>query len=104
MRSPRIKRTNSLRGSLTARPVSQGGIVGMDGILNDCVVSYQAELQLSQQQVAAVQRAKGPAKIHKLAGILQVPSDLSCNLLYTICIMPHLQPAGQTILETTHAV
>lgn len=88
----RIKRTESLRGAIKARHVSQGGLAGLGEELDEAVDSFAAELQLSEQQVEAVHKAKGRAKVHKLASIVQVRA---CS---PVCM--HCAPT--VLLHTSH--
>ncbi|KAK9804059.1 hypothetical protein WJX73_000213 [Symbiochloris irregularis] len=72
----RIRRTGSLRGALSRTAVDQGGMLGMDAALDECVGSHGSELGLSERQIAAVARSRGPAKVHKLAGALRAQQFL----------------------------
>lgn len=78
----RIRRTGSMRGDLSRTMVGQGGLLGMDAALDECVASHGSELGLTERQRATVARARGPAKIRKLAGVLQV--GLSSSFMLTL--------------------
>lgn len=68
----RIRRTGSMRGDLNRTGVGQGGLLGMDAALDECVANHGSELGLTERQIAAVARARGSTKVRKLAGVLQV--------------------------------
>ena len=66
---PLVSSTDSMRGAAAAVP---GGEAVLEEALDECVESYADELGLSERQAATVRRARGPAKVHKLAGMVQV--------------------------------